>query len=180
MARTKSSQGRTSLRKTLKTLSTPAERIPEQQDLALEAPKCPQLEASKPRPRIGMISDFPNTADLQRSSTFRACLEKAADDINSKYGMTASPKEPHEERASSYKTSATTITFKSIPPRSYFRSVPVRSYAAMNTPAPPVCSPSGPQDRCQQKTGNRIPSHQLDRILEQSLRLRTPSLVGLS
>lgn len=45
--------------------------------------------APDPPPQLDVLSEIPTDA-LQRSSTFRACLEKAVDDINVKYGTATS------------------------------------------------------------------------------------------
>ncbi|KND92815.1 hypothetical protein TOPH_02513, partial [Tolypocladium ophioglossoides CBS 100239] len=55
----------------------------------------------EPPPRLDVLSELPQDG-LHRSSTFRACLEKAVEDINNKYGSSSTSRLPDSQ---TYETS---------------------------------------------------------------------------
>lgn len=117
-------------------------------------------------PRLDILSELPST-NLQRSSTFRVCVEKAVNDINSKYGMGPSTAESKNDQKYLSKSSVN-VEFKPIPPRSYFRpEAPLNLFADTSKVNKPLY--------CACNSGSKTPAHWVDKILEQSLRLRSPS-----
>ena len=130
-------------------------------------------------PRLEVLSELPNINNLQRSSTFRTYLEKAASDINNKYGTVQSL--PEARRARRRPSWRKTLPNSSrvvipIPPRSYFRPRD-ESEPLPKTPSVRAATSSGDvvDTRSRHyKTCNRIPARQVDKILEESLSLRDP------
>ncbi|CAM1502843.1 Fc.00g076190.m01.CDS01 [Cosmosporella sp. VM-42] len=156
-----------------------------QQDPSPRLTKDGAYEESNPTqlcdpPRLEVLSELPHGNNLQRSSTFRTNLEQAAADINNKYGSAKSLPESRgiRRRPSWRKTlSANSRVVIPIPPRSYFRpreDAPISRKTPSVGGSPPGGDAVNASSR-HHKTVNRIPAHQVEKILEQSISLRDPA-----
>lgn len=142
--------------------------------------------ASNIPPQLEVLSEL-NQGNLQRSSTFRTFLEKAATDINVKYGLAQSlPAFKGRSRLPSWQK-ILPANIQITPTRTTSSSQPEPGPGtvaeAYSTPPGmlladkatiPSCQSCHSQACCRSKEKRGVPIHQVDKILEQSLHLRDP------
>lgn len=137
-----------------------------------------EVKSASPPPRLDLLSEFGHS-DLQRSSTFRASLEKAVDDINNKYG-TKSSNSLTEDTPEEYQVPSRAIRGHTLPSyaQASFRpryKLPTfikspASCARSDTGELKELTPTVSVESVQMKTNPRdvlIPDHQIDQILGQ-------------
>ncbi|KAH7131405.1 hypothetical protein B0J13DRAFT_529403 [Dactylonectria estremocensis] len=131
-------------------------------------------------PRIEVPSEL-NQGNIQRSSTFRSFLEKAATDINIKYGLARSLSTSRNGgRLSSWSkthSADTEIEPKSVMsrPRFVVDTSSIAPAALFTDSTVASCKSCGSRVCCRSKDKRGIPVHQVEKILEQSIHLRNPS-----
>lgn len=143
-----------------------------------------------PPPRLEVLAELPQT-HLQRTSTFRDTLEKAAVDINNRYATVQSLPDSMKLRRRPSIHQVRPIYGESIPipPRSYFRPRDRPDQIAIALPNPldmakvevartPMCGPSGTQSCCRHSMASRVPVAFVDKVLEESLPIRVVSAGG--
>ncbi|KAH6890350.1 hypothetical protein B0T10DRAFT_485620 [Thelonectria olida] len=138
-------------------------------------------------PKLDVLSDF-HQGNLNRSSTFRNSLDNAAADIKKKYDSTHSSlyEDPGASRLSSRHKSLPTHDPKSLVnvensislfgPTSQLSVSPITEKGSSNTAS--ACQSCGAPTFCRSPDERGIPLHQLDRILGDSIGLRTPPLTS--
>ncbi|KAI5460010.1 hypothetical protein BGZ63DRAFT_446930 [Mariannaea sp. PMI_226] len=141
------------------------------------------IPVSKPDPpRLEIPSGFQHEG-LERSSTFRALIEKAVDDINMKYGSNQFFPFKHcslgslhlKGRTAQLPSGRFCSNLKTAP--GIQDSKPLtndlnKKTGSLSTVS--LCQSCGSSACCLQSIGRGIPIHQIDKILEQSIQLRDP------
>lgn len=152
-------------------------------DVHQDVEEVPNWSRVSDPPRLEVLSDL-SRHDLQRSSTFRAALEKAAIDINNKYGTVQSLPDTTSRRTqvSWLSTLPASVRMIPVPPRNYSRpteqdntieaaaekSVGAHTDAMVSANS---CNACGSPTCCRRSRG--VPSLYIDKVLEETKDLRT-------
>lgn len=149
-------------------------------------------------PQLNVLSGY-HESGLQRSSTFRTCIEKAVADINAKYGSTHSLSCKHRDTLRSSPRHKSLPTHGHAHPPGWFRP-DLKSIIGDETLIPSyddiltepleqltieksasnigsACQSCGTSTCCRSPDKRGIPSHQIDKILGESIDIRDPPQV---